>query len=88
VHTYTCFDVLQGPLPEGELGLRVALSVGELPEEDYQQLFDAGARRSEWGLWQEKRMYCMGMRHSCSLGTGVWVQQAILTGLSCKDLMW
>ena len=35
---------LQGPVPEGlgELGLRVALSVGELDKEAYQALYDAG----------------------------------------------
>ncbi|WIA39024.1 hypothetical protein OEZ86_005171 [Tetradesmus obliquus] len=33
------------PADAGELGLRVALSVGELPEEHYQELYDAGARR-------------------------------------------
>lgn len=41
-----CFAVLcpQGPVPEGlgELGLRVALSVGELDKEAYQALYDAG----------------------------------------------
>eukprot|EP00878_Enallax_costatus_P016144 GHUV01016933.1.p1 GENE.GHUV01016933.1~~GHUV01016933.1.p1 ORF type:complete len:376 (+),score=98.26 GHUV01016933.1:374-1501(+) len=39
----------QAPIPDylkdQELGLRVALSVGELSESDYQQLYDAGARR-------------------------------------------
>lgn len=43
------FTILQAPVPpelaNEELGLRVALSVGELPESDYQQLYDAGARR-------------------------------------------
>lgn len=36
---------VQGPVPEGlgELGLRVALSVGELDKEAYQTLYDAGA---------------------------------------------
>jgi hypothetical protein len=35
---------VQGPVPEGlgELGLRVALSVGELDKEAYQALYDAG----------------------------------------------
>jgi len=35
---------VQGPIPEGlgELGLRVALSVGELDKEAYQTLYDAG----------------------------------------------
>lgn len=43
--------LMQGPVPEGlgELGLRVALSVGELDKEAYQALYDAGRDRGGVG---------------------------------------
>jgi hypothetical protein len=54
-----CLLCLQGPIPEGlgELGLRVALSVGELDKEAYQALYDAGRHTA-----QQPQLALDGMR--------------------------
>lgn len=57
---------VQGPIPEGlgELGLRVALSVGELDKEAYQTLYDAGMEG-----W-----HCTGAANAVSLDQYIVVQ--------------
>ena len=42
-----------------ELGLCVALSVGELPEQDYQELFDAGASLCSMTRFHRSCMICV-----------------------------
>eukprot|EP00775_Hariotina_reticulata_P012306 gene12306-12442_t len=77
-----------GPKPNGELGLRVALSVGELPEEDYQQLYDAGARRYLLRIESSNpELYAAlhpdAMSWQKRIGTGVMVG---LPGQTLRDL--
>lgn len=57
---------MQGPIPKelGEIGLRVALSVGELDKEAYQKLYDAG--KSVWH-GSQRHDGVLGLQSLCCL---------------------